>query len=469
MSRKFQVKAVPSSWLANNGRRLDCGPYMSGAVEAKELLKKHSTEPLKDLTVGHNGGIFNGPRFPRVYVEDPTKGVPFLGSTDILDADLSFVPLLSRKQVEENPALLLDEGWTLITCSGTIGRMAYARSDMRGMAGSQHFMRISPDIERIKPGYLYAYLSSRFGVPIVVSGTYGAIIQHIEPHHIVDLPVPRLGAVEVQAHKLIQEAANMRSTASSLVSQGIAEMMKAANLDSLNTNNAQGIPLSISTTLSSPLLKRMDATFHSTFHSEVVNKLRTSKTPLISLSTVAESIFEPKRFKRIQIDNPKFGVPMFGTSSLMWAVPQPSFWIPKTMDGIDSLIIDSKTVLIPRSGQVSGIIGTAVLPFGALIGGAVSEHAIRVKCRDETEAGYVFIALRSEYGRRQLKSRTYGSSIPTLDVEQVSNVVIPNVSSEAILRIGSLGCEAARLRTEAICLEDNARALIECAIEEGGR
>ena len=48
MSRKFQVKAVPSSWLENNGRRLDCGPYLSGAMEAKEKLRalKVKKEPL---------------------------------------------------------------------------------------------------------------------------------------------------------------------------------------------------------------------------------------------------------------------------------------------------------------------------------------------------------------------------------------------------------------------------------------
>ena len=39
MSRKFQVKSVPSTWLENNGRRLDCGPYLSGAIEARELLE----------------------------------------------------------------------------------------------------------------------------------------------------------------------------------------------------------------------------------------------------------------------------------------------------------------------------------------------------------------------------------------------------------------------------------------------
>ncbi|WP_419650104.1 hypothetical protein, partial [Thiolapillus sp.] len=66
--------------------------------------------------------------------------------------------------------------------------MAYARPDMDGVACSEHVMRVVPNESLIKPGYLYAYLSSRFGVPIVVSGTYGAIIQHIEPHHIAELP-----------------------------------------------------------------------------------------------------------------------------------------------------------------------------------------------------------------------------------------------------------------------------------------
>lgn len=115
MSRTFQCKAVPSKWLENNGHRLDCGPYMSGAIEAKELLRKHATEPLRTLVSRQNGGIFNGPGFPRVYVDDLAHGVPFLGSTDILSADLSFLPLLSKKQIEENPALVLSEGWSLIT------------------------------------------------------------------------------------------------------------------------------------------------------------------------------------------------------------------------------------------------------------------------------------------------------------------------------------------------------------------
>ncbi len=31
---------VMSSWMENNGRRLDCNPYLSGAFEAKVILDK---------------------------------------------------------------------------------------------------------------------------------------------------------------------------------------------------------------------------------------------------------------------------------------------------------------------------------------------------------------------------------------------------------------------------------------------
>ncbi len=92
MSRKFQLKAIPSAWLENNGRRLDCGPYMSGAVEAKELLKKHNTEQLADIT----DAIYHAGRESRVWVNSPEHGVPFMGSTDILASDLSYLPLISK-------------------------------------------------------------------------------------------------------------------------------------------------------------------------------------------------------------------------------------------------------------------------------------------------------------------------------------------------------------------------------------
>ena len=221
MSRKFQCKVVPSSWIEHNDRRLDCGPYVSGAIEAKELLSHMTTVPLNQLTDGHKGGIYNGSPFIRNYVEDPEHGVPFLTTSSLLQADLSTISYLSRKDAHSKSLsfLKIKSGMTLITCSGSIGKMTYARADMDGIWSNQDIMKVVPDPESIKPGYLYAYLGCKFGVPLVVSGTYGAIIQHIEPQHIANLPVPRLGEVEDHAHALIQRAADLRVEAAEIIAQ----------------------------------------------------------------------------------------------------------------------------------------------------------------------------------------------------------------------------------------------------------
>jgi len=67
---------------------------MSGAVEAKELLKKHKTVALADIT----DDIYHAGRESRVWVESPDYGVPFMGSTDILASDLSYLPLISKSR-----------------------------------------------------------------------------------------------------------------------------------------------------------------------------------------------------------------------------------------------------------------------------------------------------------------------------------------------------------------------------------
>lgn len=468
MSRKFQCRAIPSTWLENNGRRLDCGPYMSGAVEAKELLKKHPNEPLKNLTTGHNGGIFNGPRFPRIYVDDPAKGIPFLGSTDILDADLSFVSLLSKKQVEGNPALVLDEGWTLITCSGTIGRMAYARSDMKGMSGSQHFMRVVPDSEKIKPGYLYAYLSSRFGVPIVVSGTYGAIIQHIEPQHIADLPVPRLGAAEEQAHDLVQSAADLRVEAS--------ELLETAGR---MVNEQFGFPeklalshrvFSCSVAPSTLVLKRLEATFHDAVAQES-DRLIAGVSRKDEFSTLGISISETGRLKQVFVDE-EYGAPFLTSGEIFRQRYEPvRFLSNRLLPDESEWATQEGDLLLARSGQVGGIIGRGVWADSRFAGGCVSVDVLRLGAQNsQILPGYLYAYLfLTDVGYRQLIRTAAGSSIPHLSAPDVSRLLIPRCDSDLEAQINELVWNAGRKRAEAQEKEDRAVALVERTIEEGGR
>lgn len=469
MSRTFQCKAVPSKWLENNGRRLDCGPYMSGAVEAKELLKKHRTESLSDLTAGYNGGIFNGPRFPRIYVEDRAHGVPFLGSTDILHADLSFLSLLSKKQVDANPALVLDEGWSLITCSGTIGRMAYARSDMKGMAGSQHFMRVAPNPKKIKPGYLYAYLSSRFGLPIVVSGTYGAIIQHIEPHHIAGLPVPRLGAIEGQAHDLIVSAASQRVQATELMRSAVLVVCEKLEMQVSEAPDYYQEP-SVAVQPSFLLIKRMDSYYYSkeNLAARKTFDLAGAKYGCANIGDVAEA-WIPNIFKRQYVDDPAYGYPYYTGKEIYELSQSTDQYLRKDVAVNNRLLLSKGMILIQDSGQISGLIGRPVIVGKHLDGSACTNNMVRINTPSLVDNGYLFALLSTAYGIRLLKREASGSSIPHLDEGRIKNLSVPWPNEDIRKSIGEKVVEAMQLRDSAIDAENEARSLVEHAIEEAAR
>src|SRR5262249_33857220 len=147
----------------------------------------------------------------------------------------------------------------------------------------------------------------------------------------------------------------------------------------------------------------------------------------IEIGRIVESIIEPNRFKRVPVNNPTYGLPFFGTAALMRIDPEPTYYLARRQPGVEQYIVDESTLLIPRSGQLSGIIGVCVLPYGKVIRGAVTEDAIRIQCRTSVDTGYLFIALNEEHGIRQLKARAYGSSIPHLDVHQIGCVLVPKL------------------------------------------
>ena len=471
--KEKQARVVPSSWLEKDGRRLDCGPYLSGAIEAKILLEQLPVPKklLKRVTQGHDGGIYNGPQFVRNYVDDPAHGIPFLTSSSMLLVDFAHVDLLRRQDaVSQRLAhLRLEVGMTLVSCSGTIGRMTYSRPEMAGMWSSQDVLKIVPDPKELQPGYLFAFLSGRFGVPLIVGGTYGAIIPHLEPQHIAEIPVPLApDRIQKVAHDLVTEAAELRTKASAELRAVIREIEEAAGLPVLDRRYDGGSP-DIAVVKATALNGRMDGLFHSNYHRSALDPLlKIPKSRQATVDDLATRVFEPARFKRIPVDDPQYGVPFFGTSAIMRADPEAEQMIANRTSGIDQLMVTSTMILVPRSGQLQGIIGHAVLPHGDLVGGAVSEHGIRVECPDEATAGYLAACLVSEYGRRQLKSRAYGSSIPTLDVTRVGSTVVPLLDPGARAALGTRAFGATKSRHDAVLKERQARVLVERWIEKKG-
>lgn len=463
---------VMSSWFTIKGARLDSKPYLSGALEARVLLEKLRVEkqPLMSLTKGHSNGIYNGPQFVRNYVDSEEYGVPFLTSGTMLLADLSRVGLLRKKDAlsPKLSYLMLEEGMTLISCSGTVGRMVYSGPSMKNVWSSQDVLKVVPDTDKILPGYLYAYLSSKFGIPQVTEGTYGAIIPHLEPSHITKLLIPRLGTIESTIHSLCDTAAKLRNEAS-----------RKFQTASDSTNQHFGFPkklamshrnFSVTTASSNTLEYRMIGAFYIAAAQESDRLLARSKK-LDVLGSLISSIGETGRLKQLFVSE-EYGVPFLTSSEIFRLDYKPTRFIaknliPKSVDWT----VKEEDILLARSGQVGGIIGRGVWADKRFQGACVSVDVLRLRVDNKAiSPGYLFAYLfLTDVGYRQLIRIGTGSSIPHLSPIDVLNIRVPRTDNEVESTIHTLVRDAGRLRAEAQAKEDEARKMVEMAIEENAK
>jgi len=438
---------------------------MSGAFEAREALRLLDSPKihLRDLVKG----IFHAGREGRTWVVDRRFGVPFIGSSDIRTSDLSHLPLISKKQVKRNPLFALEEHWTLITRSGTIGRMAYVRPDMSGLACSEHVLRVVPDESLIPPGYLYAYLSSKFGLPLVISGTYGAIIQHIEPEHISDVPVPRFDdAFENKVSDLIVRSAIARAQASQLLRDGVQRFLLHADLEDL-TDACTSKAFSTTVVMRSAV-ERLDASYYSPFGSEPVKALGHPRLCSRAIGDCAK-VFTPGIFKRMHVDDPEWGYPYFSGSELFELSPAPRGFLSRRAPGIGDYLVEKDWLLVQDAGQVGGLIGRVTRAGLGVDKSVVSNHLMRIASDTREDSAYLFAILTSAHGYRAIVRNAFGSSIPQLDPKQIARIKVPWLGAEQRADVSSPILRAWELSDRANIDEKEATSMLEARIEAGGR
>jgi type I restriction enzyme S subunit len=324
---------------------------------------------------------------------------------------------------------------------------------------SQHVMKIVPDEARISSGYLFAFLSGKYGKAQIIAGTYGAIIQHIEPQHIANLSVPRVDKIELEVHKLVRRAAEKRSQAARLRTRALAMVEQQ-----LNWTPATDRSLSF-TALSRETIRRMDAFYHSIGITRARRRL-SGTGPAGRLGSKVVRIFEPNRSPRMKVDDTAFGVPFLSSSDVFKVDPVGDYLISRRTPSFSDLLVEDKDILLPRSGQVGGIIGRAVLPLSTYYGCAATEHLIRVRCNDQNDAFYLWAVLASEPGYLAIVGTAYGSSIPSLDCELLAELQVPWFDERQRFQIAALVREMVGLLSSATQDERDAISQVDFGIEE---
>lgn len=466
----MKVEIIPSNWLIKEGHRLDCQPFTSGGIAARMAVEKLSCKKdlLKEVTLDGLNGIYHVGQEKIRWVESKEYGIPFLRSSDILRANLDNLTWISKEQVSKNPLFLFPEGATLITRSGTIGRTVYARKEMSEMAASQDVLKVVADPNKILSGYLYAYISSSYGIPQVISGTFGSVIVHIEAENIANLPVPRLGEdVERKVHELIDEVARLRSEYQLQVREATNRLFASVGLKDITASewHKMKADLGFSHNLSSHTSLRA-ANFNPRFK-KLCETIKSKTYKELHEICIPGTLQRGGRYKRIDAD-PEFGCQLIGQRQLFWLQPE-GRWVAKSALG-DDVFVEPGTILIAAQGTLgeSELYCRSEFIWSSATLMAYSEHLLRV-IADETIMlrGCLFAFMRSETAFRMFRSSSMGSKLQDHHPAFIPHLPVPYPDKKTQQEIHELVVDAYKKRHRSNALEDEAVAIVESAISKG--
>lgn len=460
----INIKNVRSARL-----RTDASYHLSeGQIVQNDIVS--SPYPLMQIKDVSND-IFIGNRAKRIYVSSIEHGIPFLSSSDILKGDLEHVKLASKKYTPEIDRMLLQKGWTLISRSGTIGNCAFANAKHAQKLASEDVIRLVPN-NILRGGLVYAYLASKYGHSLLTQGTFGAVIQHIEPDFVGSLPIPHFPETfQEEVDDLIQEASRLREEATDELNEAEKILKEAAKLRDLTPEDYDYYGLNNSgRKVSCFVRKRKDidtTTINAFNHSERIRNTKASITcPTVPLKEVllGGDTFSSNSCPSIEV-KPEHGVMFINQKDIFDNIVKGK-WISKRNISLDKLV-EYGEVIVACDGTLgeNELFCRALFANEDLQGALISTHFIRMKTNEKVPSGYLYIWLNSDYGFRFIRNCQAGTKLCHPIPKMFLEIPVPVVEKETMEEIDKLVKDAYTKRYLANCNERKAISLVEQEIE----
>lgn len=444
--------SVKSRGVADCGYRFDASYHLSDGVSIKRAIANASYGSLCVSDVTEK--IFYGIRANRTYVKSKEHAIPFMTGANIMLSDLSNTKLVSKKYTPCVEEMTLHKGWVLITRSGTVGQTAYSNKLFEGKYGSEDIIRVIPN-DKIKGGILYAFLASKYGNTLLTQGSFGAVIQHIEPSFVGSISIPNFPeSFQTKIDDLIQESARLREEATEALEEAVSYFDK---LYPIEPNVKKCFAKSI---------HDLGFSFASYNNNVEVDAFIDSYSDhSIKLSDITSKIFAPPLFKHIYL-NTDNGYPFMTGSELTKFNMRYYRWLsPRGVKDINDYVVKKGTLLLYKSGTTDGgILGNVFIADKKLDGCCLSDHVIRIVFNDEKMAYWAFAFLKSKGAVRLLQRLATGTMIPFITPERIADTFIP-APDENYDKITSLIEKYIDLNSQSKYSENKAIDLVEQEIE----
>lgn len=449
----INIKDVRSARL-----RTDASYHLSeGQVVQKNIASSpYPLMQIKDVS----SDIFIGNRAKRVYVSSAEHGIPFLSSSDILKGDLEHVKLASKKYTPEIDRMLLQKGWTLISRSGTIGNCAFATAKHAQKLASEDVIRLVPN-NILRGGLVYAYLASKYGHSLLTQGTFGAVIQHIEPDFVGSLPIPQFpDSFQKEVDDLMQESARLREEAMEALEDAKKALASFITVTHKNTNYKTDVVSSKD--IWNSLQHRLDPP--ALMNDGVVTMSKVTKA--FSFKTIGElnaKVHRPGIFKRSYVEN---GIPYIKGSEIFLTNPfRRCEQLSKTRTPfVEEMALTEGIILITCAGSVGNIkMITKEYEDKEAIG---SQDIIRLISDDKLYTReYLFTYLQMPFVFDYIQSMKYGSVIERIEPFHVESIPVVEPTEELSAKISNLIKQYMDKTYRAFNCEEQAISMVEQEIE----
>lgn len=440
------------------GKRLDASVFDVEAKRARTIVERSKYPKVK--VCGENGltNSYVLSRFKRIWVEK--SDIPIFQPSSIVDIKPIPDGYISHRTQTNIEALRVHQGQILMTCSGTIGKVAYVSKTLDGQVFSHDLLRINCT-EKDVAGYVYAYLKSDVGNKILLTNSYGAVITHIEPEHLKTVPIPNApDSLKHKINDLIVRSYELRDESNDLIDRATALLVEELHLPEIHDfitplykKNAEVDTFIVKL---SNLACRIDASFHVPVANAIIKHMKKNAGEVTTVgdSRISKEVILPPRFARVYVDE-GHGSVLIGGKQIFELDPSGKKYISnsKYKEILHVLQVEQNSILITRSGTIGK---TVIVPrhWNSWI---PSDDIIRIVPINNEIAGFLFVFLQSDYGHTLIERLTYGSVISHIDDNHVRSVPVPLLKDPKIQKqINDIALEANDKRYQAYKLEQEA-------------
>lgn len=412
----------------------------------------------KCVNLGDIATCFNPPVFKRQFCKETDNAVQYFQSSDVPSLEERSKVFIFKGQAE-SLNLLVRKNDILVTGFGTIGNTRLVSCHQEGVCYANNVCRIRAT--GMSSGFIYAFMSSKYGVAQLNSNASGSVVRYIEAPGIKRTLIPKFpDTFQKEVDDLMQESARLREEAMDALEAAKEELSLFIGVS--HKSNKYKTDIVSSKEIWNSLQHRLDPPALMNDGVVTMDKV-TSIFPHKTIGEINAKVHRPGIFKRSYVEN---GIPYIKGSEIFLTNPfRRCEQLSKTRTPfVEEMALSEGLILITCAGSVGNIkMITKEYEDKEAIG---SQDIIRLISNDDLYTReYLYTYLQMPFVFDYIQSMKYGSVIERIEPFHVESIPVVEPTKDLSAKISSLIRQYMDKTYRAFNCEEQAISMVEQEIE----